>query len=254
MAILSARKSVKRAFVGMAGSPLAKANKLFIEKSDNTLRVPKTPDREEPIAFDTWIDEFEQKHGEIDLDCAFQECAFDPHLGHGANPLENSELPSHAGAERPDEYSPLQDLGLSPTSPQGTGLLEGDRQIKRRRPGAKTWWIFNSELFKGFLQSKYDPANPYEAEKAALVLHLYYYQNRDDEDIHQETAWFEDVKKIKQYRQYLAKQGAQMFADLKPESTWYGRRRMIRGSRCDNPNCTQCKANEKSVDFSGRYQ
>ena len=37
------RKTAKRAFTGLAGSPLSKIRKLFAEKSDHTLRVPKTP-------------------------------------------------------------------------------------------------------------------------------------------------------------------------------------------------------------------
>jgi hypothetical protein len=253
------KKPAKRAFDGLAGSPLARIRKLFVEKSDYTLRVPKSPDREDPIPFNVWFDVFGQKHGRIDLDCSFQECAFDPHLGHGANPLDNGELPSHAGALRNDEFSSaLQDLGLKPDqdSPEkasyATGLLEGDRQIKRRRIGERTWWVFDEKFFREFIESKYDPNDAYQAAKAYVVLHDYYHLNRQDEEIWDDTGWFENVKKVKQYRQFLVRQGADLFKQHKPGSTWHGRRAIRRGLRCADPNCDQCQSNEISLDFSGR--
>jgi hypothetical protein len=257
MATTAIRKApAKRAFVGMAGSPLARVKKVPGSKSDGVLRVPKTPDREAPTAFDAWFDEFGQKHGAIDLDCGLQEYAFDPHLGRGASPNVDSEKPG-----REKEISPLQELGLSPEymtdrkkkKGLSVGLLEGDREIKRRRRSEVNWWILDSSLFREFLKSKYDPADPREAEKSALVLYLYYHQSREDEDILEETgAWFQDVKKVKQYRQYIARQGAERFKDSKPETTWHGRRKTwTSGRKCDDPNC-QCQRNETSYDFSGR--
>jgi hypothetical protein len=256
---------VKRAFTGLAGSPLAKT--IPDVKSNYTLRVPKTFDREEPVAFDIWFDRFNQKHGRIDLDCSFQECAFDPHLGRGRNPIDN-DTPSHAGGERPDEFSPLQDLGVNRDNGSSrkkgagfsTGLLQGERQIKRRRPTDKTWWIFSPDLFREFIRSKYDPDDSHEAEKAAFVLYRYYHQNREDEQIAdvinaegwRAAAWFNGAKEVKQYRQFLVKQGAAQFADQKPVSTWHGRRSVWRDSRCTDPNCAQCQKNEVSNDYSGR--
>jgi hypothetical protein len=261
----------RRVFTGLAGSPLAKLIPIEAAqgKSDHSLRVPKTPDREEPLAFDVWFDQFNQKHGRIDLDCSFQEYAFDPHLGQGANPIDNDELPSHAAALRieDEDCSPRQDLGITSDgrkergSSFSTGLIEGDRQIKRRRSSDKTWWIFDSVLFRDFIRLKYDPEKRYEAEKAAYVLYHYYHLNREDEQIGsaegvfegwRAAAWFNGAKEVKQYRQYLVKQGAEQFKDQKPESTWHGRRSVRRGFRCSDPNCTQCAGNEISRDYSGR--
>jgi len=256
--IATRKRPAQRAFTGMAGSPLAKVKSLLAdgEQSYKTLRVPKTPDRQDPTPFDVWIDAFGQKHGAIDLDSRFQEYAFDPHLGHVASSGVDSERPESGDGEV-DECSPMQDLGIAfdRSGRKGsikTGLLDGDREIKRRRPNGKSWWVFDAKLIREFLRSKYDPSNTHEAEKAAFVLHSYYYQNREDEDIWEENSWFENIKKAKQYRQFIVRQGAERFQELKPESTWHGRKEIWRSPRCSDPDCAQCRGNEASNDFSGR--
>jgi hypothetical protein len=94
--------------------------------------------------------------------------------------------------------------------------------------------------------------NKDEVQKQMYVLHTYYHQSRTDEYILEERSWFSNVKQVKQYRQHLIRSGAEQFKDQKPESTWHGRRKVVRGFRCENPNCDQCKRNEISSDFSGR--
>ena len=211
-----------RAFVGMAGSPLAKS---VMQKSDRTLRVAKSPDRTDPVAFEVWIDGFGQKHGRIDVDNAFQEYAFDTQLGNGVNPLKNSSVPSHAGALRPnDPSSPLQDLSLDPSVKVTTGLLEGERPLKRRRAD-KSWWIFDGKLLREFLRPLYNPKRMQRAEKAILILYRYYFQSRTDDEIFEEALYtFRDVKSVKEYRRAIVNRGAELFKDQKPESVWHGRR------------------------------
>jgi hypothetical protein len=257
---LRRKPPAKRAFVGMAGSPLARIKKAVEQPSDDVLRVPKSFDREAPIPFDVWFDRFGQKHGQIDLDCSFQECAFDPQLGRGKNPLENNSLPSHAGGLRPPSSSPMQDLAivLGTGGKLKTGLVQGGRQLKRRRRTEKTWWVFDPKLLRKFLQAKVEP-DRYVAQKAAFVLHYYYLLNKDDEEIllatkEEENAQvkFGGVKEVKQFRQYLIRQGAEQFEDQRPDSIWHGRRQVWRGYRCADPYCDQCCRNEISKDYSGR--
>jgi len=250
------RKPAVRAFQGLAGSALAKILKAAEQPSDHGLRVPKTPDREDPIPFNVWFDEFGQKHGRIDLDCAFQDYAFDPHLSHGADCNVDSERPGRFDGDGDAEGngSVLQDLSLAADVKPCTGLLEGDRKVKRRRPTDKSWWIFDQTLLKDFLRFKEEARDRNEMAKAAFVLYSFYYQNREDQNILEGNPLleFDTVKQVKQYRQFLVRQGAERFKDQKPESTWHGRRAVWRGFKCKDPSCDQCKRNEISEDFSGR--
>ncbi|MGB8800695.1 MAG: hypothetical protein WCC97_08410 [Candidatus Acidiferrales bacterium] len=218
------KQPVKRAFTGLAGSSLAKIRQLAGEqKSDHTLRVPKTSDRTDPLAFEVWIDAFGQKHGQIDIDNCFQEHAFDAQLGRGVDPNVDSERSSNRVTEE-DVNSPTQDLGLPSGTKIITGLLEGDRPLKRRRSTEKSWWVFDGKLLREFIRPLYNPKNMERAEKAIFVLYYYYFQNRTDEEIWDERSFFRDVKSVKQYRRALVNKGAEMFKDQKPESTWHGRR------------------------------
>jgi len=221
---LARKQPAKRAFTGVAGSSLAKIRQLAgEEKSDHTLRVPKSPDRTDPLAFEVWLDAFGQKHGQIDIDNCFQEYAFDTQLGRGADPNVDSERSGNRATEE-DVNSPTQDLGLPANTKIITGLLEGDRVRKRRRATEKTWWIFDGKLLREFLRPLYNPKNMERAEKAIFVLYYYYLQNRTDEEIWDERSFFRDVKSVKQYRRSIVDKGAEMFKDQKPESTWHGRR------------------------------
>ena len=209
--------------MGIAGSPLAKIRQLAgAEKSDHTLRVPKTSDRTDPLAFEVWIDAFGQKHGQIDIDNCFQEYAFDTQLGRGVDPNVDSERSSNRVTEE-DVNSPTQDLGIPPGTKIITGLLEGDRVRKRRRATEKTWWIFDGKLLREFIRPLYNPKNMERAEKTIFVLYYYYLQNWTDEEIWDERSFFRDVKSVKQYRRSIVNKGAEMFKDQKPDSTWHGR-------------------------------
>lgn len=82
----------------LAGSPFAKLVvrstkkkyrarkkhvKASVAKSDFTLRVPQTPDREKPIElFNVWFASSGQRHAPMDFDASSQEYGFDPLLGH----------------------------------------------------------------------------------------------------------------------------------------------------------------------------
>ena len=235
------QQPAKRAFVGIAGSPLAKIRQLAgEEKSDHTLRVPKTSDRTDPLAFEVWIDGFGQKHGQIDIDNAFQEHAFDNQLGCGANPSVDSERSGNRVTED-DVNSPTQDLGLPPGTKITTGLLEGERPTRCRRPTEKSWWVFDGKLLREFLRPLYNPKNMERTEKALFVLYYYYLQNRTDDEIFNESrCGFNDAKSVKQYRRAIVNKGAEMFKDQKPESTWHGRRGVW------DP--------ETGYDFSGRKE
>jgi hypothetical protein len=130
---LNRKKPIKRAFTGLAGSPLAvvmppksetddelkerliKERKAWESKQQkeaalqnkyNTMlakaglsasqgapRSPRTPDPS-PLDCDEWKDQFDQRLGAIDIDCSFQEFAFDPKLGRGTRPDDGS---GHAG-------------------------------------------------------------------------------------------------------------------------------------------------------------
>jgi len=249
------RKVVQRAFVGIAGSPLAKIRQIQKlvgkEKSDHTLRVPKTYWKEDPLAFESWIDAFGQKHGRIDLDNCFQEYAFDSGLGRGADPNVDSERPGKRVTED-NVTSVTQDLGYPADTKILTGLLEGDRVRKRRRATEKTWWIFDGKLLREFLRPLYDSKDLERAEKAIFVLYYYYHQNWTDEEIWDERSFFRDVRSVKEYRRALVNKGAEMFKDQKPESTWHGRRPVKRGHvRCEDPSCDQCSKNDMSYDYTG---
>lgn len=221
-------------------------------KSDHTLRVPKTADREEPVEFDVWFDQFGQRHGRIDLDCGFQEYAFDTHLG-GAGKTERSAIMDSFGV---DIDAPTQErIGVR------TGLLPGERERKSRRASATNWWIFEAELLKEFLKEKWEGDGQAEAEKAGYVLHLYYLQGRTDAEIagdFAETevdtpAFFQTDKDCKSYRQFIVRRGCQKFSHLytptERAANRGGRRGKLRGMRCDDPECTQCVKNEVSMDF-----
>jgi hypothetical protein len=221
-------------------------------KSDHTLRVPKTADREEPVEFDVWFDLFGQRHGRIDLDCAFQEHAFDSHLG-GAGNAERSAVLAGFGV---DIDAPTNErIGVR------TGLLPGERERKPRRSSLTSWWIFEAELLKEFLREKWDEDGLHEAEKAAYVLHLYYLQSRTDAEIAGDfkevdvdtPAFFQTDKDCKSYRQFVVRRGCQKFSHLytpaDPAVKRGSRRGKLRGMRCDDPNCTQCLKNEVSMDF-----
>jgi hypothetical protein len=289
---LSSRSKLKRrAFSGLAGSPLAKStppppeseaellqrldkqakeaarHKRKMErlqrtfdrklaaakasKSDHTLRVPKSGDREDPIEFDAWFDQFDQRHGRIDLDCAFQDHAFDSHLG-GAGNAERSAVLASFGV---DIDAPTNErIGVR------TGLLPGERERKPRRSSSTNWWIFEAELLKEFLREKWDEDGQAEAEKAAYVLHLYYLQSRTDAEIagdFRETdpgvpSFFQTDRDCKSYRQFIVRRGSQRFSHryTPAEPTRRGARRgKLRGMRCDDPKCTQCSKNEVSMDF-----
>jgi hypothetical protein len=194
------QKKVTRAFTGLAGSPLAKAtseDKLLrqlektakehhlkrkkqqslqkkwekriegVSKSDFALRVPKSPDREEPASFDEWFDEWGQRHGQIDIDCAFQPYQFDPHLRNPAGPAD-CDTPSRSAVlgDSPASLSPdeaqgpgepcvmaggqhhdhvLDIFSVDRKVPKNkrtgfsTGLVQGAPQLKQRSPSKSSW-------------------------------------------------------------------------------------------------------------------
>jgi len=300
----SRKPKAVRAFQGLAGSPLAKvaAPRLETEpeliarltkeaksaakhrertaklqrkfdkkladlsKSDHTLRVPKSPDREDPVSFDVWFDDFGQRHGQIDLDCGFQEYPFDPHLKHGANP-DGVETIVREGADTSERAHILDVFGVDIDAPKNerigvrTGLLPGQREEKPRRATKETWWIFDLELFKDFVKEKWDEDGIEEAEKCIWVLHSYYYRSRSDQEVFGEAegdnltetpGFFPDVKSCKSYRQFVVRQGAKAFSHLKNRADFAprsGRRGKMRGMRCKDPKCTQCWKNEVDIDF-----
>lgn len=261
------RKSLaQRAFKGLAGSPLAKAVK---QSSDFTLREPKTPDREEPIGIYERFNALGERFARVDLDCDFQPYAFDRHLGRGAI----SEGTTHIPLRRynADEIA-LGETELTIKKGGSTGLLEGERIVKCRRRTPQTWWIFDQECLKHFLESikERDEAR---ASSAIYVLYHYYFRNRQDEEIFAELCQngmekqparsgrlaatnhghprlcFQHPKAVKNFRQRLISQGSELY----PPSLWQnGRRgRWSEGNKCSDPNCA-CQRNEKSCDFSGR--
>jgi hypothetical protein len=234
-------------------------------KSDHTLRIPKSPDREDPIAFDVWYDEFGQKHGQIDLDCSFQEYAFDPHLRGGTGP-DGVKSFVREGASRSESAHILDTFGVDVDAPKNerigirTGLLPGERERKPRRATAESWWISDPELLKDFLKDKFDDDGQTEAEKCAYVLHFYYLQSRSDAEIADDfteldldvPAFFQTAKDCKSYRQYVVRQGAKMFRSLYKRPGFGGRvvrRGKMRGMRCQDPTCTQCSKNEVDIDY-----
>jgi hypothetical protein len=239
----------KRRFVGLAGSPLSRTI-----REDHTLHAVKSFDRQEPIGFDPWWDEFGQRHAQIDIDNDFQQRAFDRAL-HGAIPEGTDHLANHVNPET----SVMQDLGVDlkvePKKRTGIkfGLLPGEREVTNRRPTDKTWWIFESDLLREFIRAKYDDGKkgPKRAEAAILVLYHYYRRNRQDADIFEETSLFKDKKSLKNFRQRLVAEGSALHPDRPTRSRrerrphWYG------GQKCEDPNC-QCTRNEVSNDFSGR--
>ena len=206
--------------------------------SDHTVRAPKTPDREEPHVFDPWVDVFGQAHGEIDWDAEFQSNAFDRALGQGTNPLNDtgSDRPSHASGIRygdealEDEIGMWQGLGIEDSEGKKigvrTGLLPGDRPIKRRRPNKKTWWIFCDEggFLEQFLKAKYprdDEKHRTGAARALYVLIEYYLRYREDKEIcaippaNEWAASFQNERAVKSFRQELVKAGVVMFGEDK---------------------------------------
>jgi hypothetical protein len=273
------RKKTRRAFTGLAGSPLAKIDKALLSatKSDFALRTPLTPDRQKPTAFDRWYDEFGDRHGQIDLDCAFQTYAFDEHLGQGHSPADSNG--GHAGALNiqhsgeatlPQAFNYDPEVGESADNKKGysTGLLEHERPEKPRRATPKTWWIFDEDLLKQFLNVMWTHDNPDKAKRAAWILYSFYVRNRTDEELATNEVYlqnddfyqshipertefeFSSAKQVKRARQYLVRLGTAMFGtkDL-PELTRKQGRGRWRGEHCNNPECKQCINNEKGWDY-----
>jgi len=258
---VTARKPVKRAFVGMAGSPLAIVKALKeVSVSDHSLREPKTPDREEPIGFNEWWDSFGQRHAEIDLDCDFQTYQFDPRLG-GSKPDDMKDRPSHAGGLNgvdeegnsiPGDAAIIAELQIERRGKKigaQTGLLERERPVRLRRATDKTWWIFESDLLRDFLKTKFEK-DVKRAESAALVIYHYYFRNRQDEEIFDETSLFKDEKSLKNFRQRLVDEGTEIYPEsLRPLRRTYNRGRWNTGKQCSDPTCA-CHKNEASNDFT----
>jgi hypothetical protein len=309
------KKPVKRAFTGLAGSPLAKVEaakpqteaeliarldaealarakedrriarirrkfdkqieESGVSKSDHTLREPQTADRKEPVAFNTWWDRFNQKHGQIDLDCSFQEYAFDPHLkrGYSADDIGSGSKTSHLTAEDARLYEVFRtDINAGKKAVTGfrTGVLPGGREHKLRRPNASSWWIFDSELLRDFIEFKFDDSGEEDAQRTFFTLYWHYVLGMSDEEIAaqvwtedstderpgrvpDEAYYFSDAKECKSYRQYVVRQGAKRFESLRGKSGFGSRgskRGKVRGQRCNDPKCNQCSKNEVSLDFT----
>jgi hypothetical protein len=243
------KQPVKRAFVGIAGSPLAKTI-----REDHALHVVKGPDRQAPIGFDPWWDNFGQRHAAIDIDNEFQSYAHDRRL-RGVAPEGTDHLPQHANPEA----SVMQDLGVdmkvdaNKRTGVKLGVLPGEREVKCRRANDKTWWIFESDLLREFLRAKFSTGKrgPGRAEAAALVLYHYYFRNRQDAEIFEDTSLFKDEKSLKNFRQRLVAEGAALHPDRPARSYRVRRPRWYGGKKCEDPNCP-CRKNDVSNDFSGR--
>ena len=247
----------KRRFVGLAGSYLSKTI-----REDHTLHVPKPPEKQTPIGFDPWWDAFGQRHAAIDMDCEFQPWAHDTALP-GAIPEGTDHLNNKANPEK----AVMQDLGVDltvePKKRTGIkfGLLPGEREVKRRRPTDKTWWIFEADLLREFLRTKFNAGKKGQAiaEKAALVIYHYYFRNRLDVEIFEEISRFKgrpqqlfvDKKSLKNFRQRLIAEGAELHPDRPIRSRRERRGHWSDGRKCEDPNC-QCTKNEVSNDFTGR--
>jgi hypothetical protein len=261
------RPAAKRAFRGLQGSVFAKYDKLGEQPSDHTLRETLTPDKQEPIGFDPWYDEFKQRHAQIDLDCDFQSHAFDEHLG-GKAP----EGAAHVTViKKPADESVSDHFGVDRTLPKHKqngvrfGLVEGARLEKRRRRTDTTWWIFEADLFRGFIKTIYEKDQT-RAKIALFVFYHYYFRNREDAEIYlyQQEKWkddgdwwtalsFKDEKAIKNFRQRVLDEGNEMYpVSLREKSGSHGRRgKWTGGQKCGDPECP-CHKNETSHDFTAR--
>jgi hypothetical protein len=231
------KKPAQRAFKGLAGSPLAVVRKplpvrangrsltlaIKISSEDDTLRSPRVS--EEPQQFDPWIDVYGQHHAEIDLDCAFQQHAFDSYLGRGTSPNVDSgdNRSSSYGDEDEQIEAPHQDLGIDSKSPfrLRQGVLTGQRPVRPRRPTRRTWWILDIKFLREFIRTLINPDALTKKKRAAacravFVLVEYYHKNRQDQEICEDGKLFKSAKEVKQLRQYLVKKGLKLYGERKP--------------------------------------
>jgi hypothetical protein len=230
------KKAAQRAFTGMVGSPLAKIKKplpvrangrsltlaIKVSSEDDTLRPPRL--NEEPRQFDPWVDVYGQHHAEVDLDCAFQQHAFDSYLGRGASPNVDSgdDAVQRRGGDD-DPNSPYQDLGANSKSKFKTrkGYLPGQRPVRPRRPTKRTWWILDMEFLRAFIGTLTNPRavskkKRLAACRAVFVLVEYYHRNQQDQEISVNSKLFKTAKEVKQLRQYLVKEGLKIYGEREP--------------------------------------
>jgi hypothetical protein len=276
---MGSKPTPQRLFTGLSGSSFSRINTAvkaqkpnwtqlskdpkalsdFLQTpSNHTLRETLSPDREQPIASEDWIDEFgDHLRGGRDLDACFQSVAFDRYLNPRVTSAESeNDTGSSPAGTNPESVRVIGDFGgdsalTREVTPRGfqTGCLPGGRK-RRRRPSERTWWIFEADLLRAFIQQIAEKSR-IDAENTAVALVGFYLQNLEDADVFEDTSRFRDLKSLKNFRQRTVAKGFERFGPRPPMHIRdWGRRGRIRGKRCDEPTCVQCASNDTTVDYT----